>query len=116
MPPRDWTMRIRDILDSIDRVQRYTAGMTFEAFCADDKTIDAVVRNFEIIGEAARHIPPDIEARYPHVPWVEMRGMRNLLIHEYFGVSLSILWHTLTHNVPPLPPLLQTILDETDAS
>lgn len=116
MPPRDWQLRLQDILDSIDRVQRYTDGMTFASFCADDKTIDAVVRNFEIIGEAARHIPQNIETRYPQVPWVEMRGMRNLLIHEYFGISLPILWHTLTHNLPPLPPLLQHILDENNAS
>jgi uncharacterized protein with HEPN domain len=91
MPDRDWKFRIEDILESIAKVERYTAGMTFDTFTADEKTIDAVVRNFTIIGEAARYMPQEIEARYPYLPWNEMRGMRNIVVHEYFGVSFSIL-------------------------
>ena len=111
MLDRDWKLRIEDILESIAKVERYTAGMTFATFTADEKTIDAVVRNFTIIGEAARYIPQEIEARYPLLPWNEMRGMRNIVVHEYFGVSFSILWHTLKQNLPPVVPMLKEILE-----
>jgi uncharacterized protein with HEPN domain len=112
MSPRDWTLRIEDILQAIDRITQYTKGMTWETFSADQRTLDAVIRNVEVIGEASRHVPEDIIARYPRIPWAEMRGMRNILIHEYFLVSVSILWQTATHNLPPLVPELQQILDE----
>jgi uncharacterized protein with HEPN domain len=103
-------MRVRDILDCIAKIGRYTNGMTFERFRTNEITIDTVVRNLEIIGEAARHIPPEVETRHPQIPWAVMRGMRNILIHEYFGVSLSILWQTIESNLPPLIPLLEAIL------
>jgi uncharacterized protein with HEPN domain len=112
MSPRDWRLRIEDMLQAIGQIAQYVEGMTWEAFSTDQKTIDAVVRNIEIIGEASRHVPEEIAAHYPHVPWTAMRGMRNILIHEYFLVSLSILWRTVTHNLPPLVPELQRILDE----
>ena len=116
MPPRDWRIRIRDILDSIAKIERYVEGMTFEMFSTSDITIDAVVRNMEIIGEAASHVLADVQHRYPHVPWTEMRGMRNILAHEYFAVSLPILWQTVTGNLPPVLPMLEAILaaEETD--
>ena len=112
MPPRGWQIRIQDILEAIARIEHYTQGMDLEAFRNDQKTVDAAIRNLEIIGEAARHIPPEIEALYSSVPWAEMRGMRNILIHEYFGVSLPILWKTVTTNLPPLPPILERMLQE----
>ncbi len=86
--------------------------MTLEAFRADDKTVDAVVRNLGIIGEAARHVPSDIQERYPHLPWAQMRGMRNVVVHEYSSVSTRIIWQTVTKNLPPLAPMLQEILKE----
>lgn len=78
--------------------------MTVEEFRADDKTVDAAVRNLGIIGEAARHVPPDVQERNPQLPWSQMRGMRNVVIHEYSSVSARIIWRTLTENLPPLPP------------
>jgi uncharacterized protein with HEPN domain len=81
MTAHDWRVRIDEMLEAIDKIGRYTAGFTFDTFIADEKTVDAVVRNFEIIGEAARHVPSEIVARYPQVPWSMMRGMRNLAIH-----------------------------------
>ncbi|MBI4317736.1 MAG: DUF86 domain-containing protein [Chloroflexi bacterium] len=111
MPPRDWRLLIKDILESITKIRRYTAGTTFESFSSDEKTVDAVVRNIGIIGEAARHIPQHIEEQYPDVPWSEMRGIRNVVIHLYFGVDLPILWTTVQHNLPPLVSRLQEILD-----
>ncbi len=111
MRPRDWRIRLEDILEAMDRVSRYTLGMSFEEFSRDARTVDAVVRNLEVIGEAARHIGPELEAQHPEVPWGRMRGMRNVLAHEYFGVDLAILWHTITQNLPPVVPLLKAILE-----
>ena len=81
MPLRRWDIRIRDILAAIEKIQRYTENMDLRAFESDPKTIDAVVRNLEIIGEAARHVPDEIVNKYPEIPWREMRDMRNLLSH-----------------------------------
>ena len=88
--------------------------MTFEQFMADRKTIDAVVRNFIIIGEAASHLPEDFIERHPDLPWPEMSDMRNIVVHEYFGVSNKILWETIQSDLPPLVPLLQKLLESKD--
>ncbi len=112
MPPRDWKIRIRDILDCIDRIDRYTRGYSLEDFRGDDKTIDSVLRNLEIIGEAARFIPTEIQMKYPQVAWREMQAMRNIVIHEYHGVNIEIIWQTVQENLPPLVPALKQILDQ----
>lgn len=108
--PRNWKLRLEDILGCIARIEHYTSGFTFESFQADQKTIDAVVRNVEVIGEAARHVPDDVVQRYPDVPWAKMRAMRNRLIHDYAEVSVPILWQTIQGDLPPLVPLLRAIL------
>lgn len=105
-------MRIADILECVTKIEDYTAGMTFADFRASPKTVDAVYRNLEVIGEAARHIPPDIEARHPAVPWSRMRGMRDVLIHEYFGVDLETVWQTIHSNLPQLLDVLRKVLAE----
>lgn len=110
MPRRDTEQRLRDILTAIGKIRRYTDGMDAEAFAADEKTIDAVLRNLSVIGEAASHVPEDFGAGHPHVPWAEMRGMRNVVIHEYFGVSLAIVWQTLQQDLPALEDELRTLL------
>jgi uncharacterized protein with HEPN domain len=112
VPYRDWTERVEDILECIAKVQRYVEGMSFPAFVDDERTVDAVVRNVEIIGEASRHIPPDIEQRYTDVPWSRMRAIRNVLVHNYPGVSKSILWQTVHEDLPPLVPMLREILTQ----
>jgi uncharacterized protein with HEPN domain len=89
---RAWHFRIEDILAAMDKIARYVAEMDYEAFCSDQKTIDAVERNLEIIGEATANLPNTVTDRYPEVPWHRMRGLRNILIHEYFGVDVSIIW------------------------
>lgn len=109
---RDWKLRVDDILTCIEKIQKYTAGMTFEQFRDDLKTIDAVVRNFEIIGEAAGYIPESIQERFPDLAWLEMRGMRNIMIHEYFGISLPIIWHTIEHDLKPLSDGIKRLLEE----
>ncbi len=108
--PREWRLRIEDILESIARIQRYLDGMDQTGFIRDDRTMDAVVRNFGIIGEAAAHLPEDIQGAHPEIPWSRMKGLRNLVIHEYFGVSPEILWGTAKADLPPLVGLLQAML------
>ena len=105
-------MRITDILDCITKIQRYTKGYRFDDFQDDEKTIDSVLRNLEIIGEAARHVPTEIREQYPDLPWLEMLTMRNLVIHEYHGVNLRIIWQTVKEDLPPLVPRLKRILKQ----
>ena len=112
MPPRNWKMRIGDILECIHRIQRHTQGMGFGEFEDDEKTIDSVLRNLEIIGEASRHVPREIKNRYADLPWMEMYTMRNIVIHEYHGVNLSIIWQTVTEDLPAIIPQLEEILEE----
>lgn len=87
--------------------------MTFEQFVADRKTIDAVVRNFIVIGEASSHLPEDFIQEHPDFPWREMRDMRNIAVHEYFGVDNLIVWETLQNNLPPLLPRLRKMIESS---
>ena len=111
MPLREWKLRIEHILEALDRIGRYTQGMTFEEFAADERTIDAVVRNFTVIGEAARHVPAEVTSQYPSLPWREMWDMRNIVVHAYFGVSEQILWDTIQTDLPPLLAPLREVLE-----
>jgi uncharacterized protein with HEPN domain len=118
-PEARWRVRVEDIVDAVRRVLEYTSGMTQDEFYDDQKTIDAVVRNIEIIGEAARHVPDEIQARAPEVPWAQMRGMRNVVIHEYDTVDVEIVWQTVQEDLPslvePLERLLATQQDDDPA-
>jgi len=113
--PRDWRLRLQDILEAVEKILRYTRGMSFEEFEGDEKTVDAVIRNFTVLGEAAGQIPKEIEERYSELPWAEMRGMRHILIHEYFGVSLPIVWETIQKDLPPLAAKLRSVLEQTES-
>ena len=106
MPHRDWLFRITDILTATSTVESYVKGMSYEDFIADRKTVDAVIRNLIIIGEASSRIPEEISLNHPEVPWNDMRAMRNFVVHEYFGVSDKILWDTVQTDLPPLKPAL----------
>ena len=110
MPPREWRLRVEDILEAIARIERYVEGLTLEQFRTDQKTVDAVVRNLEVIGEAVRYLPTDLESLPDDVPWADIAGMRNILIHQYFGVDLEIIWQTLTQDLPALRGKLQKLL------
>lgn len=113
MPPeRAWALRIEDILDSIARIGLYTESMEFEEFTQDERTVDAVIRHFGIIGEAANHVPEAVRVAHPELPWEAMRAMRNFVVHEYFGVSREVLCRTLQDDLPGLVPALQTLLME----
>jgi uncharacterized protein with HEPN domain len=102
VPPRDWRERLADIREAVDRIAEYTHGMTAESFSSNRLVVDAVVRNLTVIGEAARGVPPEVEARLPDLPWLEMRGLRNLVVHRYFGVDLAVLWQTVCDDLPAL--------------
>ncbi|MBF0374527.1 MAG: DUF86 domain-containing protein [Alphaproteobacteria bacterium] len=116
MSIKDWRVRIEDILEAIGRTRRYVEGMSRADFCADDRTIDAVVRNLEIIGEAANRVPPDIAIHHREVPWHRMAEMRHILIHEYHAVDPCMVWHTIHHDLPPLiKPLKAMLHDEAVA-
>lgn len=109
--PRDWKLRIDDMLEAATRVLRYLEGKTLEDFGANEMTIDAVARNFEILGEAAGHVPPEIRERHPEIPWTRIRGLRNIVAHGYFDLNLTTVWATARDDLPPLIPLLREILE-----
>ncbi len=115
MPPRDWAFRVTDILKAIDAVLRYTEGLDFDSFARDRRTVDAVVRNPIIIGEAAVHMPADIVRAHSDIPWTEMAAMRNLVVHEYFGVSDRVVWDTVQDDLLSLVKPLQMLRDSADA-
>lgn len=92
MSERSPDLLIEDILESAKKIQRYTAGMTFEQFTRDEKTVDAVARNFEIIGEAANRLPDEYKLKFSTIDWDRIRGFRNRIVHNYFGIDNSIVW------------------------
>lgn len=100
------------MLDAIGAIEEFVAGIDFEAFRNDRKTVDAVVRNLEVIGEAARYVPEDVREEYDAVPGKDIIGIRSVLIHEYFGVDFDILWATIKTDLPTLTPLLTSMLEE----
>lgn len=100
MSKRSINLYLDDIKDSIRKIEKYTSGVTFYEFSRDDKLIDAVVRNLSIIGEAVINIPKEIKIKIPDVAWKEIKGMRNKVIHEYFGIDEEILWKTVQEDIP----------------
>ena len=113
---RDYRLYVQDVIDSIAMIETYTRGVSFEEFAADQMRVDAVVRNFEIIGEASTHIPSELKDQHPSVPWARVRSFRNIMIHEYFGVDLSILWQTIKDSLPELKAVVMHMTKEMDES
>ena len=111
MSSRKWRRRIEDILDAIAEIQTFSAGTTLEQFRTDAKTLKAVSADLIIIGEAANHIPDDVQDANKDVPWVLIRAMRNRVVHVYFDVDPDILWDTVHNDLPKLVDPLQRLLD-----
>jgi len=97
---RNPILYLEDIVLSMQRVQEYIHGLDFQQFKWDYKTVDAVIRNFEIIGEASKNLPKDVKEKYPNIPWEEMYRLRNRISHEYFGIDYEILWDISTNHLP----------------
>jgi uncharacterized protein with HEPN domain len=100
--PRDIRLYLDDMLEAIRAIREYTGGMAYDSFAADRKTIDAVVRNLEIIGEAARNLPEEIKDKGGEIEWRKIIGLRNLLIHEYFGISTPVVWDIVQNKLDVL--------------
>jgi uncharacterized protein with HEPN domain len=111
---REYKDYIDDIADSMEKAMRFLEHMNFDEFTKDEKTIFAVVRALEIIGEAVKHIPAPIRRKYPEIPWREMAGMRDKVIHEYFGVDLKIIWNVVKERIPVLKPIFEKIRKDYD--
>ncbi len=111
---RDYRLYLDDVLEAIGKIERYTGGLSYDQFRKDEKTIDAVITNFTVIGEAAKQIPHKIRRYYPGIPWKEMAGMRDKLVHEYFGIRLDVVWETIIVRLPQLKPMIEELLEEFD--
>jgi len=109
---RNYKLYLKDILKAMEAIEGFVEGMEFEDFKRDDKTSSAVIRKFEIIGEAAKNIPETIKQKYSIVPWREMAGMRDKLIHFYFGIKYELVWRTIKDVIPQIKPLIRKILEE----
>ncbi|HEY5956461.1 MAG TPA: DUF86 domain-containing protein [Polyangiaceae bacterium] len=114
MPRREWRIRVGDILDATERALSHVSGLNFEQFSVDRRSIDAVSYAIVVIGEAAGTIPESVTQAAPDIPWADIRGMRNRIAHEYFGIDLEVLWETVIEDLPQLRPAFRALLDRND--
>jgi uncharacterized protein with HEPN domain len=109
--PKDYKPFLEDTLDAIRKIRDYTDGLSLQAFAADAKTFDAVIRNLEIIGEAVKQIPEDIRSLHPEVEWKRIGRLRDILIHQYFGVDVQIVWDIVQNKLALLERATTTLLE-----
>ncbi|MBX2904916.1 MAG: DUF86 domain-containing protein [Taibaiella sp.] len=102
MSSRNPILLLEDILNSADKILRYTEGMTYATFIEDERTLDAVIRNFEIIGEASNRLPEELREQHIAVDWHKVRGFRNRIVHDYMGIDYAIVWNVITDFLPGL--------------
>jgi uncharacterized protein with HEPN domain len=114
MSKRAPQLLLEDILDSTNKILAYTAGLSYEQFLADGKTVDAVIRNFEIIGEAANRLPEEIRDQYPNIDWHRIRGFRNRIVHDYMGIDYTIVWLIKENFLPSMIEEIRSILPNSD--
>jgi uncharacterized protein with HEPN domain len=112
MRDRPYKLFLEDIISSIEKIDKYTKDLSFDDFQDNSLTVDAVIRNLEIIGEATKNIPPDIRSGYPYIPWGRMIGLRNIVSHKYFSIDLSIIWQIVTVNLPETKPLIKRMIKD----
>ncbi len=115
MPERDASLLIEEMLAAIRKIERYTEGMDQVRFHQDEKTVDAVVRNLEVVGEAARRIPAEFTSRHAHLPWRQVAGLRNRIVHDYLGLDLEIIWQVIRHDLANLKIQLEQLLDSSSS-
>ena len=116
MSKRDSLLLLEDMLDAAQKIKRYTLNLSFEEFLSDEKTVDAVVRNFEIIGEAANRIDPELKNKKTEIEWTRIRGFRNRIVHDYFGIDYRIVWEINESYLDDLIIKLESIIDELSAT
>lgn len=107
---REYRLFLEDMLKACEKIVRFTRGLSVEQFQANDQVFDAVLRNLEIIGEAAKHIPPQVRLQHPDIDWRKMSGFRDTAIHEYFGIDIEVVWDIITDKVPVLSKQLKQLL------
>lgn len=107
---RDYNLHLEDILQAIAKIEKYTRHLSLPEFREDELVIDGVVRNLEIIGESSKGIPAAIRNQIPHVEWKKIAGLRNILIHEYFGVDVEIIWDIVKNKLPELKKAISSYL------
>lgn len=112
MSEREWKLFLKDIEKSIARIINYTKDIDKEKFLYDDKTFDAVMRNLEIIGEAVKHFPTEIRKKYGKIAWKKIAGLRDIVIHEYFGIDSDIIWDVVHKKIPGLKPEIEKIIED----
>ena len=112
MSKRSVKRYLQDILDAIEKIKKYTAKVDYEMFSKNEMMIDAVLMNIAIIGESVKKIPEDVKERYPDIPWKDIAGMRDKVIHDYFGVDVNIVWETIKKDVPELEQKIKVMLKE----
>ncbi|MBZ5562272.1 MAG: DUF86 domain-containing protein [Acidobacteriia bacterium] len=108
--PRDYKVHLEDILEAIQKIRNYTSGHTLKTFAQDAKTLDAVVRNLEVIGEATKKVPEKMRAEHPEVDWRRIAGLRDILVHEYFRVDVEIIWDIVQNKLETLEAGIKSIL------
>jgi uncharacterized protein with HEPN domain len=113
--PRDYRLYLDDILEAIRRVSLYVEGLEYAQFVNDTMRVDAVTRNMQIIGEATRHLPSDLKARYSHIAWRDIVGLRNIVTHSYFSVNIPIMWRTIEEDLPVLRDAVEKMLQDANA-
>ncbi|MCL5985954.1 MAG: DUF86 domain-containing protein [Actinobacteria bacterium] len=111
---REYIDYLLDIRDAIEKVENFTNGMNYDLFVNDNKTVFAVIRALEIIGEASKKIPDSVKNNNPLIPWREISGIRDKLIHEYFGVNIKVVWKTIEEDIPVLKPLIEEMIKGKD--
>ena len=109
---RDYRAFLDDVLVSVARIREYAEGLSREKLESDSRTLDAIVRNLEIIGEAIKKVPQDVRDRYPAVEWKKIGALRDILIHQYFGIDLDIIWDIVSNKLDPLSEQVERILNE----
>ena len=110
MSKREPNLLVEDIIESGKKILAYTSNLSFEDFIKDGKTIDAVIRNFEIIGEAANRLPDNFKKNHPEIDWHRIRGFRNRIVHDYFGIDFTIVWKIKNSFLPTLISKLETLI------
>ncbi|MEQ8476118.1 DUF86 domain-containing protein [Fulvivirga sp.] len=112
MSKRDHLLLLMDMKDAADKILRYVEGLNYDSFVNDEKTTDAVIRNFEIIGEAANRLNPDFKTNTPEIAWNRLRGFRNRIVHDYFGIDYEIVWSIIENDIAELVHQLDILISQ----